>query len=783
MPLTNGTQLGRYTILSPLGKGGMGEVYRARDTTLGREVAIKVLPETLVNEPDALKRFQREAKAVAALSHTNILDIHDFGTDGGVSYAVMELLEGETLRNRIAKSPLPWREAVEIGIAVADGLAAAHSNRIIHRDLKPENIFLTTDGHTKILDFGLAQVRPTVTADNLTEQPTISQTEPGMPRGTLPYMSPEQVRGETLDARTDIFSFGSVLYELLTGHRAFSQKNIPDLLVAILKEDPPEISSFVQSVPVELQVITKRCLEKNREKRFHSSHDLAFTLRRLMAGVSTPKRKVRRLVAIVLCILLIAFAGYWWKGKKETASATKIKSLAVLPLQNLSGDPQQAYFADGMTEELITQLSKISALKVISRTSSLQYKETRKPLRQIAEELRVDALIEGSVFREGNQVRVSVQLIQGATDQHFWAQSYLREMHGILALHSEIATAVAREISAKLSPEEQQRLASTRPLNPASHEAYLKGIYFMRQVTPEGIKKGLEFVQQAVSLDENNALALAAMAHAYWSLGFLILMPSQEAYMKSKDAALRAIELDENLAEAHYELAMILHFYEWNQAIAKQEFQRALQLKPNDGVIRSDYGHYLARMGEHEQALIEAKKAEEHDPLNLYMVSNLAGVLVLSRRYDEAIAQYKKVLELSPKDSVAQMELEFTYIAKGMFQEAESEIKKNLQIYPSSPILLHDLGVTYARMGRRNEAVQILNTLEERRKQEPISPYMLADLYLYIGNKDRSLDWLEKAVEERDNWLVYLYADPLFDPLHNEPRFQAVLKRVGLPAK
>jgi serine/threonine protein kinase/Flp pilus assembly protein TadD len=792
MPLADGTQLGRYVILSPLGKGGMGEVYRARDTTLDREVAIKVLPERLVNEPAALKRFEREAKAVAALSHPNILDIHDFGTHNGVIYAVTELLRGETLRETIVKSAIPCRRAVEIAVAVADGLSAAHSKGIIHRDLKPENIFLTSDGHIKILDFGLAQVRPPIMADNLTQEPTIShQTEPGTVIGTLPYMSPEQARGEALDARTDIFSFGCVLYEMLTGQRPFPQKNIPDLLAAILKEDPPQISSFTQSVPVELQVIINTCLEKNPQKRFHSSHDLAFNLRRLIADVSAPptrwsaNKRIRLVMGIAICILaVVSFAGYWWKQKRQTFSSAKIESLAVLPLKNLSGDAQQAYFADGMTEELITELSKISALKVISRTSSMHYKETKKPLRQIATELSVDALIEGSVFREGNEVRVTVQLIQGATDQHMWAESYQREMHGVLALHSEIASAVAREIQAKLTPQEQQQLASARPVNPSSHEAYLKGLYFLRQMTPEGSKKGLEFFRQAVALDKNNALAFAAMAHAYWSLGFFTTMPSQEAYLQAKDWARKAVALDENLAEAHYELAMVLHFFEWNQPAARQEFQRALQLKPNVAINRSEYAYYLCRMGEHERAMTEAKRAQELDPLNLDTAANLAGVLWCSRRYDEAIAQYRAGLELSPNNFNLQMELGYTLLTKGVFEQAISEIKKNLSMSPSNSVLLSDLGIAYARSGRTSQAIQILNALEERRKRgEPIKPFMLAGLYRDVGDKDRALDWLEKGVEERDDWLVWLYVDPLFDPLRSEPRFQAVLKRVGLPEK
>ncbi|MCI0606376.1 protein kinase [bacterium] len=585
MALAPGTNLGPYQILGSLGAGGMGEVYRAKDSRLDREIAIKVLAEHLAEDPSALRRFEREAKAIATLSHPHILSIYDVGTHEGISYVVTELLRGETLRTRMTHELLESSRAIEIGIAVAEGLSAAHSKGVIHRDLKPENIFLTSDGHVKILDFGIARLVPPP-GQEVSEAPTKSvETEVGVIRGTIPYMSPEQVRGAEVDARTDIFSLGCVLYEMLTGSKAFHRSTNQETIGAILHKEPPP---FSEEVPAPLREIVSRCLRKEKTQRFASAQELLGALEMVTTVTEAVSSRVlrpgRNLWFFAAVFVLIAIAGgVLWKSKKKSpGSLEKIQSIAVLPLQNLSGDSNQQYLVDGMTDELIAELSKIKSLKVISRTSSMQYKEAKKPLPDIARELDVDALVEGSVFRESDQVRITVQLIHGITDKHLWAQSYQRQMQGMLTLQGEMAQAIAREIQAELSPQEQKRLTYTRMVNPAAYEEYLKAMYFYRKsYTVEEFQKAFQLVQHAVDLDPQDPLFHAALGNLYLDSGLSALLRPSEAYTKANQAALRAVQLDDNLAEAHEILGRIHHYYTWDQTAAGLEYRRAIDLKPN----------------------------------------------------------------------------------------------------------------------------------------------------------------------------------------------------------
>ncbi|HZI67478.1 MAG TPA: serine/threonine-protein kinase, partial [Thermoanaerobaculia bacterium] len=530
MSLAPGTRLGAYEIVSRIGAGGMGEVYRARDSRLDRDVAVKVLSDAVVRDPGALARFEREAKSVAALSHPNILAIHDVGSVGGVSFAVMELLEGESLADTVAHAKLPWRKAASVGIEIAEGLFAAHSKGIVHRDLKPANVFLTSDGRVKILDFGIARVGSLPSAGE-TSVATVAETSPGTVLGTVGYMSPEQVRGTPADARSDVFSLGCVLYEMVTGRRAFARDTAAETLTAILREDPEPLSATEGAVPVELDRIVGHCLEKNPAERFQSARDVAFNLRAALTdsaatrsspiGTRPPRRRgvwlgggVALLVLIVGGLVLLQRRGArpGAPGDPATSAPARIASLAVLPLQNLSGDPEQEYFADGMTEALITDLAKIEALRVISRTSVMQYKGVKKPLPEIAKELGVDGIVEGSVQRAGDRVRITAQLIEAASDRHLWAQSYERDSRDVFALQSDVAQAIAREIRVTVSPEEKTRLATSRPVNPAAHEAYLKGRYWQLRFNEEGFRKASELYDRAVALDPGYALAWAGIA-------------------------------------------------------------------------------------------------------------------------------------------------------------------------------------------------------------------------------------------------------------------------------
>ncbi|MFY9550495.1 MAG: serine/threonine-protein kinase, partial [Thermoanaerobaculia bacterium] len=571
MTLSAGTRLGPYEILDQIGAGGMGVVYRARDTRLGREVAVKVLPESLSADSDRLRRFEQEARAASALNHPNIITVHDFGQQNGSPYVVSELLEGATLRERLTQGSPPARKAVDYGIQIAHGLAAAHEKGIVHRDLKPENVFVTQDGRVKILDFGLAKLTQPEAADGGTKAPTQAGTEPGVVLGTVGYMSPEQVRGQAADPRSDIFSFGAVLYEMLTGERAFRGESAIETMNAILKEEPPEISASRPHLSPALDRVVRRCLEKSPAERFQSSRDLGFALAEAAGSSAQPASVFREggrswrvlgtvaasLASVIVLALVLDLAGLRRRLLGRGGAAQPIHSLAVLPLENLSRDPQQEYFADAMTEELIASVSQISALRVISRTSVMQYKAAKRPLPEIARALNVDAVVEGSVLRSGDSVRITAQLIDAKSDRHLWAKSYQRDLRDVLALQGEVARAIAREVEAKLTGAERARLERSHPIDPRAHEAYLQGRLFLEEGSEEGLKKAFDSFQKALQIEPNFAGAYSGLASYYAILPFHSQFSPAQVFPQARAAAQRAVELDENLAEAHASLAYI----------------------------------------------------------------------------------------------------------------------------------------------------------------------------------------------------------------------------------
>ncbi len=793
MGAEGGQTLSHYRLDERIGAGGIGEVYRARDLRLDRDVALKVLLPGTLGDDAARKRFRKEALALSRLNHPNIATVHDFDTQEGVDFLVMEFVAGETMDEKLRAHPLPEKEVARIGTQLGEGLAAAHSQGIVHRDLKPGNLRLMPDGRLKILDFGLAKLVGPTAATAM----TVSLTEAQAPMGTLPYMAPEQLRGEPVDARSDIWAAGAVLYELATARRAFAWPDHGRVVHAILNETPPAPSGVNRRVSSDLDRVILKCLEKDPEDRYQSAKEIAVDLRR-MGGLSVvspalvAKRRpiwqhrsaIAAMAVVLLGALLAALnVGGWRDRLLGPATSPHIRSLAVLPLANLSRDPEQEYLADGMTEALIAELSKIGALKVISRTSVMQYKGDRKPLPQVARELGVDALIEGSVLREGSQVRVTVQLIQGATDRHLWADSYQRELQSILGLQGDLAQAIARQIKVEVSPPEQARLASAPLVNPAAHEAYLKALFFENEVG--AWRKQLESLQQAVAIDPNYALAHAELASTYLNLGNSARLPASEAYPKGAAAALRALELDDKLAEAHFAYARLLHLYEWKFAEAGKEYQRAIELRPGAAGLRGAYAFYLCRMGQYEEAIAEAKRAQELDPLSLDARMSLGVVLHYSRRYDEGIAQYRKILKQWPDHFSARYQLARAYIAKRMYAEAIGEIRRLQEKYAASgfaDMLASLAGVAYGFSGNRAEATRILNSLNEKRKREYVRPYLIAEIYIGLGEKDQALEWLEKAYEERDDWVVWFKCDPIPDGLRSDPGFQGLMRRVGLPS-
>jgi eukaryotic-like serine/threonine-protein kinase len=788
MTLPAGTRLGPYEVLSPLGAGGMGEVYRARDTRLDREVAVKVLPERMAQDAMALSRFEREAKSLAALSHPNVLMILDFGQHGGLAYAVTELLEGETLRGRLLRSQMSWREVAETGYELADGLAAAHSRGIVHRDLKPENVFVTSSGRPKILDFGLAHREAlSLPAEETLQKTQTQMTEPGSVMGTAGYMSPEQVSGLPADARSDIFSLGCVLYEMATGLRPFSGRTGAETLAAILRDEPADPSQAGRLIPGELCGVIRHALEKKPDQRFQSARDLAFALKATLGSVpAIPRAPVavsrsrKGAVAVAAVAAAVLLGSLIFVARRGIPGGAAVRSIAVLPFQNLSHDAEQEYFVDGMTEELIADLAKIQGLRVISRTSAMQYKGTKKLLPQIAQELNVDSVVEGSVMRSGAKVRITVQLIQAATDQHLWAESYERELTDVLAVQGDAARSIAREIKVRLTSEERDRLASVHPVDPEAYDAYLKGRYYNFKFTPEGYERALDFFRKAIEKDPTYARAYAGIADTYWSMAGEGLLPPKEGIAKCESAARKAQELDDTLGEVHFALSSVASA-KWNREGTRRELDKAIALSPQDAQMRLAQAHALRATGRWEEAIEAGKRAQELDPLSIETNRTFGSIFYWAGRYDEAIRQYKKTIELDPNDARVHDFLADAYARKKMYREAIAEEQKYL-VLSGDDESAEALGRDFASSGYK-DAMRALyrNTLaftEEAAHHVYVSPLQFAVLYAQLGEKERAFAFLEKAFEERQPRLFVLKNDPQFEPLRSDPRFADMVRRI-----
>lgn len=814
MRLGKGARVGEYEIQSLLGAGGMGEVYRARDLRLRRDVAIKVLPAFVSSNPERLRRFEQEATAAAALNHPNILVVYQMGTHEGAPYLVSELLEGETLREQIRRGPLAVRKAIDYAVQIARGLAAAHEKGIVHRDLKPENLFVAKDGRLKILDFGLAKLIQPQPGSEHSALTMGGETQPGLVMGTVGYMSPEQVRAQATDHRSDIFALGAILYELLSGNRAFQKPTPPETMTAILNEDPPGISQVVPDLPPALQRVVHRCLEKNPEQRFQSASDLAFALEALSgseesahaaiaAKTSTGDGKrwkvtigAQRALAqrwpvmgiAAAVVLLAVLAGFNVGGLRvqllpRTTGTGHIESLAVLPLENLSGDAGQDYFADGMTEALTTDLARMESVQVISRSSTMQYKGAKKPLPVIARELHADAIVEGSVQRSGDRVRVTAQLIRAATDKHLWAATYERDFRDILALQDDVASAIAKQIETRLGGPQPLPLVKAQPISPEAYETYLKANSYLDQFD---LQKSIDYYNQAIKLDPNYAPAYAHMARAYFFLGFFSAIPPQQAWGKVKEAAMLAIAKDDRLPEGHGALALAKLHYDWDFAGAEQEFKRALELNPSDADIRHDYAHYLMAMGRMAESAAESKLAVDLDPVDDGLIDCLCWHSFAARQYDNSIQMARDFLIRVPGDTWEMTILGWDYEQKGMHEQAIAEFKKAVELTDKnsplfSPFYLAGLAHAYASAGRRSDAEQVLQGLLERARKSYVSPFDIALIYSALGEKDTACAWLTKAVAERSTWLVYSKWEPRLDPLRSDPRFQDLLRRIGLP--
>lgn len=797
-----GRRIGPYKLIRELGRGGMGEVYLAQDARLGRKVAVKLLSSVFTNNAGLVQRFEQEARAASALNHPNILTIHGVGkasTDSGdAHYIVSEFVEGETLRSLMQNNRLDISQATAIVGQVASALSVAHEAGIIHRDIKPENVMVRPDGLVKVLDFGLAKLmeQPAAMRGVDTQAPTIDlwSTTPGMIMGTVKYMSPEQARGQKVDHRTDIFSLGVMLYEMVAGRRPFEGATTNDVIAALLTAEPPPLHSVATQAPIELERIIDKCLAKDREARYQSAKELMAALKpigtdnqsevaaawRRIARIGTRLASRRWLVISALAALLIAGLAWFLFWRRTPAiQPAQIKSLAVLPLENLSGDSAQEYLADGMTDALIGDLSKIGSLRVISRTSAMRYKGAKKPLPDIASELNVDAVVEGTVQRSGDRVSIRARLIHARAEQQLWAESYERDFRDALATQSEIARAIAREVQAKLTPAEQARLTNRVAPKRKALDDYLQGRYFFGKGGQ--MTKAIGYFQNAIKEDPTYAPAYAGLAACYNTLGSVVIgeLPPPEARRQAEDTAMMALRLDGALAEAHAALGFAYH-YGWNWEASEQELKRALEFNPNSSETHNNYSHYLSTIGRVEEAIAEANRAQQLDPLSLYISTQRGFILTNARRYDEAIEQLRRVTELDPNDYRSRWFLGIAYANNRRFAEAIATSEKAVVLSDRVPSTLGVMGMCYGLAGRKAEANKVLDELLELNRRRYVTPVALVLVYIGLGDKDQAFVWLEKAYQERSYFLAYLKVVPLADPLRSDPRFDKLLARIGL---
>src|SRR5262245_351874 len=797
MTLAAGSRLGPYVVVGRIGAGGMGEVYRATDPRLARDVAIKILPAAFANDGDRLRRFEREARAAGSLNHPNITAIHDIGVQDGVPYVVQELLEGETLRSILSRGPLSPPRAIDHGLQIARGLAAAHEKGIVHRDLKPENLFVTQEGHVKILDFGLVKlIAPGGSPEELAEMPTETlDTRPGAIFGTPGYMSPEQVRGRIADGRSDLFAFGAVLYEMLAGRRAFKGESTADTLSAILKEEPPPLGMTGAGFPANLERIVRRCLEKEPRDRIQSARDLAADLeecavasRAGQSGIGRPATRPRRATWMAVAgaaLLLVLLAVVVQRARRQppatSPAAVRISAVAVLPLRNLSAGPDQDFFAAGMTEALTANLGEIGALKVISGTSAMQYKDTTKSLPQIARELGVGAVLEGTVARAGQRVRITTELINAATDTQIWAGTFERDIPDILSLQGEVAREVARQVEAKLTAAESRRLTRTRKVDGKAYEAYLLGRYFLDQGTEESLKKALEQFNKALEIDKDYAPAHAGIAGYYAVLPFYSPLAPAEVFPKARAAANRSLELDPDLPEAHASLAYIHAYYEWDWATAEREFRKALELRPSHSDVHVSYSRFLAAAGRLDEAIAEIGRAQELDPRSVLLRTNKALLSYFGGRYDQALAELLEIDQVNPGVSTVNWAIGLVYEQKEKFPEAIAAIRKAASISPSLNYQA-SLAHVYALSGKSKEAHAVLAELREKSGQGYVPSYYAALVHAALGETDQAFQWLERSFQERSTVLAYLGLDPRLASLRQDPRFADLLRRTGRDA-
>jgi len=750
--LPSGSKVGPYEVLSLLGEGGMGQVYRGRDPRLGRDIAIKVLARDSSQDLEAIGRLEREARAIAALSHPNIVAVYDVGRENGDFYVVTELLEGRTLREQIRLAPIDWRRAVEIGAELADGLAAAHAKSIVHRDLKPENVFLTDEGRVKILDFGLAQTDPILTQREEIEIPTRKwfQTQPGAVIGTLGYMSPEQLRGESVDATADIFSLGCILYEMITTRKPFHRESGAATIAAILKDQLPR-ELLPANVPVEFQRIIEGCVEKVAGNRFQSARDLSLTLRAIGSSAAIENADLIR---------------------KITRRRTKtIDSLAVLPLANASDDPNADYLSDGITEGIINRLSQLPKLKVMARSTVFRYKNREADPLSIGRELRVRAVLTGVVKQIGSQLQITVELVDTTDGSQLWNDTYTRDLSNLVKLTDEMSREIAEKLRVRLTGAEKKKLRRGTTTSSDAYQFYLKGRYHWNRRTGDSLRRGINFFREAIASDPSFASAYAGLADCYLSLGTNIPLPPPEVMPKAKAAAMKAIEINDDLADAWASLGAVRWWYEWDWSGAEEAYRRAIELNPNYATAHDGYAMLLSARGRSAEAVEQISKASELDPLSLIIAVHAGWPFYVARDYESAIRRFRKALELDENFIPAHGWLGMALGQQRRYSEAIDAFHRALEV-DRIPILKTMLAHTHAIAGQRDRALALLEELEAERQHRYISPYDIAIVHAGLGDTPTALLHLRAALEDRSAWMVFLNVDPRLDPLRDDPGFR-----------
>ena len=823
MALSPGTAFGRYQIQSLLGAGGMGEVYQAQDTKLRRDVAIKFLPAQFTTDQERLRRFENEACAASSLNHPNIITIHEIGSEDGLHFMTMEFIDGVTLRQHSAQKKLTLREMLDVSIQVASALTAAHAAGIIHRDIKPENIMVRPDGYVKVLDFGLAKL----TEKNHRSDPeaaTIVKTEAGMIMGTASYMSPEQGRGQEVDARTDIWSLGVVIYELIAGRLPFEGQTSSDVISMILQKEPLVLRQHAPEVPRELERIIGKALTKDREERYQTAKDLLIDLKRLKEQVTVEAEMERTVAAIggatasggaiaeteraqparptssveyvvrgirehkkwvmLVVVVLIATAAtvaYLYFKRSEAAA---IDSIAILPFTNASGDPNMEYLSEGIADNIADSLSQLPGLRVVPLSKVSRYKNRDVDPQEVGNALGVRAVLVGRVMQRGDSLSIRAELVDVAQVSRLWGDQYNRKLSDILAVQEEIAQEIFETLRIQLSGDAKKRITKRHTDNIEAYQLYLQGRYFWNRRTDENLKKAVDLFQKAIDKDLNYALAYAGLADSYALLGGPVYgaEPAQQTVTKAKTAALKALELDNTLAEAYTSLGYIASTYEWDFPSAEKNFKRALELNPSYATAHHWYGlTYLSYVGRHEEAIVETQRAAELDPLSLIINASYGRAFFYAKQYDKAIQQFRKTVELDPSFVRAHLYLGWTYEAKGMFNDAIAEYEK-ARALDDSPVIAASLAHVLAEAGRKDEAEKLLVELNDLSQRRYVSAYDLALIHVGLGENDRAFEMLERAYEERSSGLSWLKVDPRLNTLRSDPRFASLMSRVGLPA-